>query len=131
MDIYTGYYAQMKKYTAAGLVPVSIAYLTPVWYHGEVCFEIAPKRELLKGYKAGTTTQEEYAKQYLNFLSTVHWSEVIDKFYDISERNDDKDLVLCCYEKPADFCHRHILAKYLTEKGLTVNEYFIRKPITK
>lgn len=24
-----------------------------------------------------------------------------------------RDIVLCCYEKPGDFCHRHILAEWL------------------
>lgn len=25
----------------------------------------------------------------------------------------DRDIVLCCYEKPDEFCHRHILAEWL------------------
>jgi len=25
------------------------------------------------------------------------------------------NVVLCCYEKPGDFCHRHILIKWLGE----------------
>lgn len=123
MNIYTGYYAQMKKYKAAGLVPVSIAYLTPVWYEGETCFELAPSRKLLKGYKAGEVTQEEYAKQYKDFLKTVNWGEVIEKLFTISDRHDGRDLVLCCYEKPSDFCHRHLLAEYLTKSGYPVEEF--------
>ena len=30
--------------------------------------------------------------------------------------------VMLCYEKPSDFCHRHILAAWLTEHGHTVTE---------
>ena len=123
MDIYTGYYAQMKKYVQADLVPVSIAYLTPVWYEGETCFEVAPTRKLIKGYKAGEITQEKYAKQYKKFLKTVQWDEVIEKLFAISDKHDGKDLVLCCYEKPSDFCHRHILAEYFTKAGFEIVEY--------
>ena len=25
----------------------------------------------------------------------------------------DKDIALCCYEKPTDFCHRHLVAEWL------------------
>lgn len=127
MDIWTGYYAQMKKYKQADLVPVSIAYLTPVWYEGETCFELAPSRKLLKGYKAGEITQKEYIKQYKDFLKTVKWGEVIEKLFTISDHHDSKDLVLCCYEKPSDFCHRHLLAEYLTDHGMDVQEWIVKK----
>ena len=127
MDVWTGYYAQMKKYVKADLVPVSIAYLTPVWYTGETCFELAPDRKLLKGYKAGEISQEEYTKQYNAFLKTVNWGEAIEKLYTISDKHSCKDLVLCCYEKPDDFCHRHLLAEYLTKHGMNVQEWVVRK----
>lgn len=127
MDIWTGYYAQMKKYKQADLVPVSIAYLTPVWYEGETCFELAPSRKLLKGYKAGEITQKEYIKQYRDFLKTVKWGEVIEKLFTISDHHDGKDLVLCCYEKPSDFCHRHLLAEYLTDHGMDIQEWIVKK----
>ena len=35
-----------------------------------------------------------------------------------------KDVALCCYEKPGDFCHRHILAKWITENtGIEITEF--------
>ena len=35
-----------------------------------------------------------------------------------------KDDALCCYEKPGDFCHRHILAKWITENtGIEITEF--------
>lgn len=126
MDIWTGYYAQMKKYAQADLVPVSIAYLTPVWYMGETCFELAPPRKLLVAYKDGAINPKEYSERYTEFLKTVKWSEVIEKLFTISDKHDGKDLVLCCYEKSTDFCHRHLLAKYLTEHGMDVEEWKIK-----
>lgn len=127
-DIYTGYYAQMKRYRQMGLIPVSIAYLTPQWYDGEVCFELAPSRTLLKRWKQGEITEEEYTKQYLHHLDNdVQWSKVWKKLKQISAKYDGSDLVLCCYEKAGDFCHRHILAEYLTETGIDVVEVPIAK----
>lgn len=122
MDIWTGYYAKMKKYKEIGLVPVSIAYGTPLWYDGETCFEVAPPRKLLVKYKEGAINQNEYAKEYKDFMKTVKWSEVIEKLYTISDRHDGADLVLVCFEKSGDFCHRHLLAEYLTKNGMKVEE---------
>lgn len=128
MDIYTGYYAQMKKYVQADLVPVSIAYLMPVWYMGETCFELAPPRQLLKKYKDGILTPEGYTEEYKVFLDNeVKWSKVLKKLRGISSKHKGKDLVLCCYEKPEDFCHRHILAEYLTDTGIDVQEWVVKK----
>ena len=33
----------------------------------------------------------------------------------------DRDIILCCYEKPGEFCHRHVLANWLAGT-LTVTE---------
>lgn len=126
MDIWTGYFAQMKKYKKANLVPVSIAYGTPIWYEGETCFELAPPRKLLVDYKQNGLPVTEYTKRYNEFLKTVNWSEVIDKLYSISEKYEDKDLILCCFEKPADFCHRHLLAEFLTRNGIDIQEWIVK-----
>lgn len=127
MDIWTGYFAQMKKYKQSDLVPVSIAYGTPVWYEGETCFELAPPRKLLIAYKKEGLSKEEYTKKYNEFLKTVNWSKVIDKLYAISEKHDDRDLVLCCFEKPTDFCHRYLLAEFLTKNGIDIQEWVVKK----
>lgn len=51
---------------------------------------------------------------YLNdVLSKVNPQELIQT---IQRFSNGQDVALCCYEKPGDFCHRHILAKWLTEK---------------
>ena len=122
-DIYTGYYSQMKKYRQMGMIPVSIAYLTPQWYDGEVCFELAPSRTLLKRWKQGEITEEEYKEQYTQFLDNdVQWSKVWKKLKQISTKYKNSDLVLCCFEKSEDFCHRHVLAEYLTDTGIDVVE---------
>lgn len=127
MDIWTGYFARMKNYKKVDLVPVSIAYGTPVWYEGETCFELAPPRKLLIAYKKEGLSTADYTKRYNDFLKTVNWSEVIDKLYAISEKHDDRDLILCCFEKPTDFCHRHLLAEFLTKNGIDTQEWIVKE----
>ena len=45
--------------------------------------------------------------------------------FDFKEYNtSEHDCVLLCYEKPGDFCHRHILANWLEENfGFKVEEF--------
>ena len=118
-DIYTGYYAQMKNYRKAGLIPVSIAWGTPVWYEGETCFEVAPPYKLIKAYKTEGMSIEEYSKKYIEHLDTnVKWSAVLKRFKEISDKYKGADLVLVCFEKPEDFCHRHLLADYLNDDDI-------------
>lgn len=33
------------------------------------------------------------------------------------------DIALVCYEKPTDFCHRHLVADWLNKNGYKVQEW--------
>lgn len=117
MTIYTGYFAKVRKYEEAGLVPISIARWSPKWFQGERCVELSPSDGLLTYYKAGAVSEEDFEEQYIAELDNL------DMLTLLAEIASDKDIVLCCYEKSSDFCHRHILAKYLQDKyGITVTE---------
>ena len=35
----------------------------------------------------------------------------------------DKDVALVCYEKPSDFCHRHLVADWLNKNGFECKEF--------
>ena len=34
----------------------------------------------------------------------------------------NKSIALICYEKPEDFCHRHLVAKWFSENGVNCKE---------
>ena len=34
-----------------------------------------------------------------------------------------EDIALVCYEKPEDFCHRHLVANWFRENGIQIKEY--------
>ena len=56
-------------------------------------------------------------------------STVLDCLMPISVVSDlktlagDKDIALVCYEKPGDFCHRHLVAQWLRDAGYSVEEW--------
>lgn len=36
---------------------------------------------------------------------------------------DSEDIALICYEKPSDFCHRHLVAEWLNQNGFKCEEW--------
>ena len=118
MKIDTSYYGNLRKLKAANIVPISIALWTPKWYTGLTCKDVAPKAYMLND----DLTQEQYTEMYKrNVLSQHYPSSIVEKIRRLSQ---GKDCALLCYEKPGEFCHRHILADWLNkELNAGIEEY--------
>ena len=118
MRIYTSYFGNYRKLAAANIKMICVALGRPKFYNAPQIIEVAPRRYMLDD----KWTYEEYTSMYLNdVLAKVNPQELIQT---IQQHSEGKDVALCCYEKPGDFCHRHILAKWLTEKtGIEITEF--------
>jgi uncharacterized protein (DUF488 family) len=116
MKIVTGNFANKKKYTEAGYIPVSIALYPPRYYNGLRYSRIAPAGWMLN------LPEKEYTAEYNNrVLGKLDPSNV---FSELSKLSGGKNVVLLCYEKAGDFCHRRLVAKWLEMNlGIEVNEY--------
>ena len=78
---------------------------------------VAPTRYMI----SAACSHDEYLKLYDRNLASQDANKAIGQ---IESSSEGKDVALCCYEKPGDFCHRHILAKRLTEKtGIERTEF--------
>lgn len=114
----TGYFAQVEKYIAAGYQPISIALVRP-WFLKpsrplKELTELAPTKDILALAKAGQfdAYEEAYRTKILGKLNLMDIRRKITTLaYDRGGR-----AVLLCYESPEKFCHRHLVAKWLTEK---------------
>lgn len=118
--IYTSYFNKVKKLDNSYEV-VGITRIPPK--NIKNCYFVAPSKELLILYKQGFVSQESYTEEYLKQLSLE--TENINRLVEYLKKyndNKDKHIVMCCYEKSSDFCHRHILSKVLNEHGLNVSE---------
>ena len=98
-------------------------YTSTIWgYHGPNKLDItvksgvkifAPTWDMVLGYKNGTITKEEYIEKYMQMMRESYkrykraWTTLL---------NGDR-VVLCCYCKPGDFCHRLLLAEILEKLG--------------
>lgn len=116
MKIYTSYFANLAKLKKAGIVPVGIAIYQPKWFVGFNYKVVAPRYNMIsQGYP-----QDQYVREYKNILSTLSPKRVVD---DLQRISGGKDIALLCYEKPSDFCHRHLLAEWLNNNGYSVSEF--------
>lgn len=119
MRIYTSYYGNIKKLNASGISPICVSIGRPRYLNIPQMLNVAPTRYMV----SGPCSHEEYLRLYGQILAQQDAHTVIKQIESLS---DGKDVALCCYEKPGDFCHRHILAKWITDNtGIEVKEFGI------
>lgn len=119
MTVYTSYFGISKKFPRDKFIRTAVCYKVPagigIWNN------VVPDADLVYGLKRGEITKEYYEQKYLEMLeSRKQWiAENIPYM-----KNSEKDIVLLCYEKSDEWCHRHILAKFLNDNfDLNVTEY--------
>jgi uncharacterized protein YeaO (DUF488 family) len=122
MKIYTSYFAKQKELEAAGITCIGICAITPSWFKGPNFACVAPSKDILFEYKANPD-KERYIQRYTNEVLCILKDPQI--FVNgLIYCSGGKDVAMLCYEKPEDFCHRHILADFLNKHlNLGIEEY--------
>lgn len=118
--MYTSYYSTHGTNRNA----VAISVKPPEWYAGVTYPILAPTWDLVRAIKSGRITEREYTTEYLKLIKK-RGASPYRTLADLGE-----NAILLCYEKPTDFCHRHIVATWIeAELGIKVPEIStIRKP---
>jgi uncharacterized protein (DUF488 family) len=119
LKIYTGYFARVNQYRQAGLVTISIARFNK-YYSGASLKLLAPTAEMIK------EPEKTYIPKYYSILSKLSKEGILKEIERLSE---GKDCILLCYEKPTDFCHRQIVAKWLGIACSGEYDYAPRTPV--
>lgn len=123
--IYTSYFAKLKELENHNVIPISICGKSPNWYKGLQYKKLAPKYGFFMEWKKNHDNDyyiEHFQKEVLDGLDAT---EVILDFsrmvhgFNVGEN----DIALICYEKPSDFCHRHLVAEWLNENGFKCEEW--------
>lgn len=120
MKIYTSYFAKLRS-LPENIVPISICGKAPEWYTGLQYKKLAPKYGFFMEWKKTHDNDyyiEHFDSEVLNLLDAKTVYE------ELSKMSDGKDIALICYEKPSDFCHRHLVAKWLTKNDIPCDEYY-------
>ena len=105
--IVTSYFANHRKLKEAGFEVVSIARFPPGSCKGILDF--APSEYLVRGYKSGILSEEDYKHCYIKMLDNLPVSLVLELVNLLKEGN----YALCCFCGKDKFCHRHLLAEWL------------------
>lgn len=116
--IYTGYFAKEAAYREAGLVPVSIARFPAKGFSGHRCSALAPTPAMLNMQEARYVPM--YNEHILGPLDAVRLGKELQAL--------GEDVVLLCFERPSDFCHRQLVSKWLRQYGVPCVEYEVRNP---
>lgn len=116
MKIYTSYFANIRSLATEGITPISIARYSPRWFNGARFTSLAPTGYML----SEACSRENYLKGYESILNNLNAADVVREIEAISK---GRDVALCCYEKPGDFCHRHLLSEWLRKNGYNVDEW--------
>lgn len=128
--IYTTYFAKIKS-LPKNVVPISICGKAPAGYKGLEYKKLAPKYDFFWKWKQ-TGDNEYYIKCYLEqVLAGLSVNDVVNELYAFAKASSDseqeiKDIALVCYEKPTDFCHRHLVSTWLYNAGWEIEEYKVR-----
>ena len=122
--LYTSYFGNLAN-LPDNIVPISICGKAPDWYKGMQYKKLAPKYDFFMKWKANHDN-EYYIKCFNEqVLSKLDAQRVYDELlYMCGKFSIDKsEFCLICYEKPSDFCHRHLVADWFNKNGIECKEY--------
>lgn len=131
--IYTSYFAKLRS-LPEHIIPISICAKAPDWYKGYQYKKLAPKYDFFMEWKK--THDNNYYVEHFNkeVLDPINADTVVEELYRITgnlalnpllfnDRSLIPDIALICYEKPSDFCHRHLVADWLNRNGFECKEW--------
>lgn len=120
MKIYTTYFNNLINLPDT-IIPISICGKPPHYWIGREYKKLAPKYDFFKVWKQTHDNDyyvEQFNKQVLNNLDPA---QVVNELFQMVP--SDCTVALVCYEKPNQFCHRHLVADWLRSAGYEVSEY--------
>lgn len=123
--MYTSYYANVKNLPES-IIPISIAGKAPEGYKGLEYKRLAPKYGFFSEWKK-SGDNEYYIKCFKEqVLKPLNIFEVLGELAQLRnsiEGGSNKKICLICYEKPDDFCHRHLVAEWLRSNKVPCREW--------
>lgn len=104
--VYTSYFARACKILPNRRI-ISISLSSPLGFEGGFYRPLNPSESLLRWYKAGLITPEQYKEQY--YFETLNRLDPEKVYMAVRGR------AMCCWETPDKFCHRKIVLDWLKD----------------
>lgn len=124
--IYTSYFARLK-HLPKHIIPISICGKAPSWYNGLQYKKLAPRYEFFIKWKESQDNAyyTDCFKQQV--LCRLDWHTVYEELYTlaatVAKDIAHYEICLICYERPTDFCHRHLVADWFNKHNILCEEY--------
>lgn len=83
-----------------------------------------PPWGLVNRFKNDKLTWEEYTEHYIKHLNKVDTNKDIKTIKNILKSG--QDVTLLCWERNTGYCHRRLLADWLSEKGFEIDKKNIK-----
>ena len=114
MEIYTSYFAKVKS-IPDDIIPIAICGGIPFYWKGLWYKKVAPSIKFFTEWKQNHDN-DFYVEHFNAEVLAKHTpDEVVSELFALANGADK--ICLICYEKPGDFCHRHLVADWLNATG--------------
>lgn len=135
--IYTSYFANIRN-LPEGFFPISICGKAPDGYKGIQYKKLAPKWSFFSEWKKNHDNNYYIKCFEEQVLSKLDSGEVVYDLVKLLPENLQEviysvncpvwsnpyvNIVLVCYEKPEDFCHRHLVSDWFNKNGIKCSEW--------
>jgi len=113
--IYTSFYG--NKNIPSSMTKVSISRYPPTSWKGAILKELAPSEQLFYNLRHKIITPSQFCDLFIQEINTPTFMSLLQALMDYPS-----DIVLLCYEKPTQFCHRQLISKLAKQYNIIIKE---------
>lgn len=125
MRIYTSYYSRVSRIDTSEYLLVRVSNTSPEWFEKKlykIDSNVYPDWTTINNYKSGEITRDEFRALYARKITSQTQPEFIyQELENLGRLYGKENIVLLCWEKDAQACHRTMLAE-LISKGDYIGE---------
>ena len=121
LTIVTSYFGKLQQLQADGYVCIAIARYVPAYFNELHFPALSPSKALLFQIRHKYIDEAGYTDEFNKQLAELNPAEVEKALHIIAERRNNTKIALICYERPNQFCHRHIVANWLMQNTNLTN----------
>jgi uncharacterized protein YeaO (DUF488 family) len=118
MRLYTSYYAKVARASVDALL-IQVSNTAPNWFDKRLVsldINVCPDWEYINAFKNGEISYEAFCSEYRRVLtSKVQPEFILHEIKGLSQVYNKEAVILLCYEKDGNSCHRTELARLIDD----------------
>lgn len=128
MKLYTSYYGNLKNIPQDYFIVSASLNITEELKVAVDSWDtdLAPTKDIFFDYKQNGNWEKYVTKFKVDVLPKIDWLEKLEQWEEKANKINKQieNIVLLCYEKPDDHCHRHILSEQFEKEFKCVVKEF-------